>query len=157
MSEISLKIDGKEVKVPAGTTILEAAKKADITIPTLCAWQNINHTPGACRVCVVEVDGMRNLVASCVFPVSDNMVVHTNSARVRNARKMIIELLLANHPTECNFCIRNGNCELQKVAEFANVRRVRFEYPDFTKTEIDDSSPSIVRDNRLKSMIRVRQ
>ncbi|HEY9159819.1 MAG TPA: NADH-dependent [FeFe] hydrogenase, group A6 [Desulfomonilia bacterium] len=148
MSEVSLKIDGKEVKVPAGTTILEAAKKADITIPTLCAWQNINHTPGACRVCVVEVEGMRNLVASCVFPVSDNMVVHTNSARVRNARKMIIELLLSNHPSECNFCIRNGNCELQKVAEFANVRRVRFEYPDFTKAEIDDSSPSIVRDNR---------
>jgi iron-only hydrogenase group A len=148
MSEVSLKIDGKEVKVPAGTTILEAAKRADITIPTLCAWQNINHTPGACRVCVVEVEGARNLVASCVFPVSENMVVHTNSARVRSARKMIIELLLANHPTECNFCIRNGNCELQKVAEFANVRQVRFNYPDFTKSEIDNSSPSIVRDNR---------
>ena len=148
MSEVSLKIDGREVKIPAGTTILEAAKKADITIPTLCAWPNINHTPGACRVCVVEVDGMRNLVASCVFPVNDNMVVHTNSERVRSARKMIVELLLANHPTECNFCIRNGNCELQKVAEFTNVRRVRFEYPDFAENEIDNSSPSIVRDNR---------
>jgi len=148
MSEVKVKIDNREVMVPAGATILEAAKKAGITIPTLCAWTEMGHTPGACRVCVVEVEGMRNLVASCVYPVSDNMVVRTNSQRVRSARKMVVELLLSNHPAECNHCVRNGNCELQKVAEFTNVREVRFEYPTFPKDVIDHSSPSIVRDNR---------
>ena len=148
MSEVKIKIDNREVMVPAGATILEAAKKAGITIPTLCAWSHMGHTPGACRVCVVEIEGMRNLVASCVYPVSDNMVVRTNSQRVRSARKMVVELLLSNHPAECNHCVRNGNCELQKVAEYTNVREVRFEYPTFSKDVIDHSSPSIVRDNR---------
>jgi len=149
MALVSLTIDKIKVEVEAGATVLEAAKKAGIKIPTLCAWTEIGHTPGACRVCVVEVDGQRSLVASCVFPVSEGMVVHTSTDRVRAARKMVVELLLANHPTECNFCIRNGNCELQKVAEAAGVKEVRFPVPAFDKeATMDFSSPSIVRDSR---------
>ena len=142
-------IDNQNVQVEPGTTILQAAKKLGIKIPTLCAYEELDHHPGACRVCVTEVEGMRSLVASCVYPVADNMVVRTNSERVRTARRMVIELLLSNHPTECNHCVRNGNCELQKVAEFAGVREVRFPYPEFPKEGmIDMSSPSIVRDSR---------
>ena len=133
MALVSLTIDKRKVQVEAGTSILEAARVAGIKIPTLCAWTEIGHTPGACRVCVVEVDGQRALVAACVFPVTEGMVVHTSTGRVRAARKMVVELLLANHPTECNYCIRNGNCELQQVAEAAGVKEVRFPVPAFDK------------------------
>lgn len=149
MPKVSLTIDNTKVEVEAGSTILAAAKAAGINIPTLCAWQEIGHTPGACRVCVAEVEGQRSLVASCVFPVAEGMVVRTNSERVRSARKMVVELLLSNHPAECNFCVRNGNCELQKVAEHAGIKEVRF--PNIaqpTEGRIDTSSPSIVRDSR---------
>jgi iron-only hydrogenase group A len=149
MSTVKLTIDNREIEVKAGTTILEAAKKNGIKIPTLCAWTEIGHTPGACRVCMTEVEGQRSLIAACVFPVNEGMVVHTNTQKVRQARKMIVELLLANHPQECNFCVRNGNCELQKVAEFVGLREVRFDYTQFPKEGmIDSSSPSIVRDSR---------
>jgi NADH-quinone oxidoreductase subunit G len=149
MSTVKLTIDNRKVEVELGATILEAAQKAEIKIPTLCAWQEIGHTPGACRVCMTEVEGQRSLIAACVFPVSEGMVVHTNTEKVRLARKMVVELLLANHPQECTFCIRNGNCELQKVAEFVGLREVRFDYTQFPKdTMIDRSSPSIVRDSR---------
>lgn len=149
MPKVSLTIDKAKVEVEAGSTILAAAKAAGINIPTLCAWNEIGHTPGACRVCVVEVEGQRSLVASCVFPVAEGMIVRTNTERVRSARKMIVELLLSNHPTECNYCVRNGNCELQKVAEHAGIKEVRF--PNIAPPKegrIDMSSPSIVRDNR---------
>jgi len=146
---LNVTIDKQKVQVEPGTTILQAAKKLGIKIPTLCAYQELDHFPGACRVCVTEVEGQRSLVASCVFPVADNMVVHTNTERVRLARRMVVELLLASHPTECNHCVRNGNCELQKVAEFTGVREVRFPYPAFAaESMIDTSSPSIVRDSR---------
>jgi NADH-quinone oxidoreductase subunit G len=149
MSTVKLTIDNRKVEVEAGSTILEAARKAEIKIPTLCAWTEIGHTPGACRVCMTEVEGQRSLIAACVFPVAEGMVVHTNTEKVRMARKMVVELLLANHPQECNFCIRNGNCELQKVAEFVGLREVRFDYTQFDKEKmIDHSSPSIVRDSR---------
>jgi NADH-quinone oxidoreductase subunit G len=149
MALVNLKIDNINVQAEAGTTILQAARQAGIVIPTLCAWTEINHTPGACRVCMVEVDGQRSLIAACVFPVGEGMVVRTNSERVRLARKMVVELLLANHPVECNYCCRNGNCELQKVAEIVGIKDVRFDYPVFAKDElIDRSSPSIVRDGR---------
>ncbi|MDX9746118.1 MAG: NADH-dependent [FeFe] hydrogenase, group A6 [Syntrophales bacterium] len=149
MSLVNLKIDNIDVQAKAGTTILQAARQVGIVIPTLCAWTEINHTPGACRVCMVEVDGQRSLIAACVFPVGEGMVVRTNSARVRTARKMVVELLLSNHPLECNYCNRNGNCELQKVAEIVGLRDVRFEQPVFDKEEwIDHSSLSIVRDMR---------
>ena len=149
MSLVSLTIDNAKVQIEAGSTVLEAAKKAGIKIPTLCAWTEIGHTPGACRVCVAEVEGMKNLVASCVYPVTEGMVVRTSTERVRSARKMVVELLLANHPPECNFCVRNGNCELQKVAEYAGVKSLRFPYPEFPKEgAIDRSSPSVIRDSR---------
>ena len=93
MSLINLTIDNTKVQVEPGTTILEAARKIGIKIPTLCAWTEIHHTPGACRVCLTEVDGQRSLIASCVFPVNEGMVVHTNTERVRMARKMVVELL----------------------------------------------------------------
>ena len=149
MSAVNLTIDNIKVAVEPGTTIQQAAKQAGINIPTLCAMESIHHTPGACRVCVVEVEGQRSLVASCVFPVSEGMVVRTTTQRVRAARKMVVELLLANHPTECNQCIRNGNCDLQKVAEQAGLREVRFDVPAFPKDSlIDKSSPSVTRDSR---------
>ncbi len=149
MSTVKVTIDNRVVEVEAGTTILQAAKQNGILIPTLCAWTEAGHTPGACRVCMTEVEGQRSLIAACVFPVSEGMVIHTNTEKVRQARKMVVELLLANHPQECNFCIRNGNCELQKVAEFVGLREVRFDYTQFPKEGmIDRSSPSIVRDSR---------
>jgi iron-only hydrogenase group A len=149
MSRVTLTIDGKKVEVDAGTTILQAAGKVGIKIPTLCAWMEIGHTPGACRVCMTEVQGQRSLIASCVFPVSEGMVVKTNTQRVRLARKMVVEFLLSNHPAECNYCVRNGNCELQKVAEAVGLKRLRFDIPEFPeKGTIDRSSPSIVRDGR---------
>lgn len=149
MSTVKLTIDNRPIEVEAGTTILEAARSVGIKIPTLCAWTERNHTPGACRVCMTEVEGQRSLIAACVFPVAEGMVVHTNTEKVRQARKMVVELLLANHPQECNFCVRNGSCELQKVAEFVGLKEVRFEYTQFPKEGlIDRSSPSIVRDSR---------
>jgi iron-only hydrogenase group A len=146
---VKLTIDNRLVEAPAGSTILEAARGVGIKIPTLCAWTEIHHTPGACRVCMTEVEGQRSLIAACVFPVSEGMIVHTNTEKVRQARKMVVELLLANHPQECNYCVRNGSCELQKVAEFVGLKEVRFDYTQFPKEDmIDRSSPSIVRDSR---------
>lgn len=149
MRLITVTIDNREVEVEIGSTILEAANKAGIAIPTLCALPEIKHTPGACRVCVTEVEGQRSLVASCVFPVTEGMVVHTNSERVRKARRMAVELLLANHPPECTTCVRHGKCELQEVAEQVGLREIRFTTTFPPKEEvIDSSSPSIVRDTR---------
>ncbi len=149
MSTVKLTIDNRQVEAKAGATILEAARSVGIKIPTLFAWTEINPTPGACRVCMTEVEGQRGLIAACVFPVTEGMVVRTNTEKVRQARKMVVELLLANHPQECNYCVRNGSCELQKVAEFVGLKEVRFDYTSFPKEEmIDRSSPSIVRDSR---------
>jgi len=149
MALITVTIDNRSVEIEEGSAILEAAKKAGINIPTLCAMSEIGHTPGACRICVSEVDGVPGLVASCVYPVSDGMVVHTTTERVRKARKMVVELLLASHPPECTTCVRNGNCELQKLAEQLGVREVRFENTALPKEGlIDTSSPAIVRDPR---------
>ena len=149
MPQVTLTIDDKTVQVEAGSTVLQAAKQVGITIPTLCAWPEIHHTPGACRVCLTEVQGQRSLIASCVFPVSEGMVVKTNTERVRMARRMVVELLLSNHPAECNYCVRNGNCELQQVAEAVGLKRLRFAIPEFAgEAELDRSSPALVRDNR---------
>ena len=149
MSLVTVTIDKIKVQVEKGSTVLDAAKKAGIKIPTLCAWPEIGHQPGACRVCVVEVEGVRNLAASCVYPVDDGMVVHTATERVRRTRRLNVELLLSNHPTECNVCVRNGGCDLQKVAEQVGLREVRFALAEKNKeASMDTSSPSIVRDSR---------
>jgi iron-only hydrogenase group A len=143
---VNLTIDNQKIQVPDGTTVLEAARRIGMQIPTLCANLEINHTPGACRVCVVEVERSRNLVASCVYPVAEGMKVRTNSDRVRRARQTVIEFLLSDHPQDCTICQKNGHCELQSVAEQIGVREIRVPRTDFTDHRIDDSSPSLIRD-----------
>lgn len=142
---VRLTINGKEVEVENGTTILEAAKKANIHIPTLCYLPEVQAI-GACRVCLVEVEGIGNLQAACVHPVFDGMKVHTNTDRVRQARRFSVEMILSNHSTDCLACPRNLNCELQKVAHELGVSEIRFT-GEKSKGIVDESSPSIRRDN----------
>ena len=143
---VTLTIDNNKVQVPEGTTVLEAAKEIGVRIPTLCTMPEINHAPGACRVCVVEVERSRTLVASCVYPVAEGMKVKTNSERVRRARRGVIEFLLSDHPQDCNICQKHEHCELQAVAELVGVREIRVPRTDFTTHRIDDSSPALIRD-----------
>ena len=141
---IQLEINDIKINAEEGMTILDAAKSVGISIPTLCHLKDLAPT-GACRICSVEVDGQRGLVPSCAFPVYNGMVVHTNSARVRRARKTIVELLIENHPQDCLVCVRNKNCELQDLAETYSVREHR--YVGETKSHaIDISSTSMERD-----------
>ncbi|MTI79748.1 MAG: 2Fe-2S iron-sulfur cluster binding domain-containing protein [Firmicutes bacterium] len=150
MATVTLTIDNQKVEVEQGTTILEAAKNAGIEIPTLCYMKDINAI-GACRICVVEVEGARALQAACVAPVGEGMVVKTNSELVRKSRKMTLELILSDHPQECLTCLRNTNCELQALSEAFGLREVRFTRgaaKSATADDIDDSAPSIVRDPR---------
>ena len=139
---VTLTIDGQKVTVPANSTVLEAAEAAGIHIPTLCYLKDVSQT-GSCRVCVVEIGG--RLQASCVFPVSEGMEVRTNTPLVRESRRATVELLLSNHPQECLTCLRNQNCELQRLAQELNIREMRFEGAR-SHLPIDTSSPSIVRD-----------
>ena len=117
---VTLKIDNRTVEVPDGATILEAVKKCGITIPTLCYFKGLNDI-GACRVCVVEVEGEERLVAACNTPAADGMVVFTKSPRVREARKVNVELILSEHDCYCPACVRSGNCRLQEVANDLNI------------------------------------
>ncbi len=144
---VTLTINGRKIEAPEGTTILEAARSADIKIPTLCTLPEIHHAPGACRVCVVEVDRSRTLVASCVYPVAEGMKVKTNSERVRRARRSVVEFLLSDHPADCNICQKHEHCELQAVAELVGVRDIRVPRTVFNSRHIDTSSPSLVRDS----------
>ena len=141
---IKLKIDGIEVEVPKGTTILQAAKQVNIDIPTLCYLKEINAI-GDCRICIVEIEGKKGFTASCIQQVEDGMVVHTNTKDVTEARKVILDLILSNHNRDCLTCSRNGNCELQTLAERFNVKNIEYE-GEKTEHKIDDLSPSIVRD-----------
>ena len=143
MAMVNLTIDGVKVSVEAGTTVLKAAHAAGIKIPTLCWLKDINEI-GACRMCVVDV-GARALAAACVMPVSEGMVVKTNTPAVRAARKSVLELILSNHERKCLSCVRSQNCELQALAKELGVDESKFdgkniEYP------LDTFSPSIVRD-----------
>ncbi|WDU83913.1 NADH-dependent [FeFe] hydrogenase, group A6 [Caloramator sp. Dgby_cultured_2] len=142
MELVKLTIDGFEVEVPKGTTVLEAARKIGIEIPTLCYLKDVNKF-GACRVCVVEV-GPR-LLASCTLEAENGMVVKTNTQKVREARKAVVELILSNHKRECTTCIRSENCELQKVSKELNIRDLRFE-GEKTHEDIGSASASVVRD-----------
>lgn len=141
---VNLKIDGKEVQVKEGTTILQAARKANIDIPTLCFLKEINEV-GDCRMCITEVEGRKGFATSCIQKVEEGMVVHTNSPAVIEARKMVLDLILSNHHRDCLTCTRNGNCELQQLAMKYNVTDVRYEGAK-NEHKIDDISPSIVRD-----------
>ena len=141
---VHLTINNIKVNAEDGMTILEAAQSIGISIPTLCHLKDLTPT-GACRFCVVEVEGQKSLLPACAFPVFEGMVVDTNSPRVRRARKTIIELLVENHPQDCLVCVRNKNCELQDMAERYGVREHR--YSGSTKNHaIDVSSASIERD-----------
>lgn len=141
---VELTINDIKVKAEEGMTILDAAKSVGIYIPTLCHMKDLFPT-GACRICVVEVEGMRGLTPSCAYPVIEGMKVHTNSSRVRIARKTIIELLIENHPQDCLICVRNKNCELQDLSEKYSVREHR--YVGVKKDHaIDISSASMERD-----------
>lgn len=142
---INLTIDGVAVSVPEGSTVLEAAKLANINIPTLCYLKDVQQI-GACRLCLVQVEKARALAAACVMPVSEGMVVHTNTPALRAQRRVNLELLLSAHNRECTSCIRSENCELQALCREYGVK----EYPyDGAKKEaqIDELSPSIVRDS----------
>jgi len=142
---INLTIDNIPVTVPAGTTILEAARAAGIKIPSLCFLKDINEI-GACRICVVEVKGARSLVASCVYPVNEGMVVYTNTERVRHSRRLTMELILSNHRMDCLTCPRSNNCELRQLASDLGIDMVRYA-GDNIPPQIEDSALHLVRDN----------
>ncbi len=147
MNMINVKINGVEYSVPAGSTVLEACKYANIDIPTLCYLKDINEI-GACRLCLVEVTGARGMVAACVYPAADGMEIQTNTPKIRAARKTNLELVLSAHEKKCLTCIRSTTCELQKLAQEYKVDEDRFCYTDKAeKKPLDLSSPSIIRDN----------
>ena len=146
MEMVNLKINGMPISVPQGTTILEAARQMGIEIPTLCYLREINEI-GACRICTVEVKGMRNLVAACVYPVAEGMEVLTNSKRVFAARKMNLELILSTHERKCLSCVRSGNCELQKLCKDFRVYDETIYDGENEPHEHDDSAMHLVRDN----------
>ena len=123
---VTLYIDGKTVQVREGTTILEAARQVDIHIPHLCYLKDINEI-GACRVCCVEVEGERAMVASCNTPVREGMVVRTNSPRVRETRRVNVELILSQHSCRCATCVRSGNCQLQTLANDLGIIVIPYE------------------------------
>ncbi|HNR30650.1 MAG TPA: NADH-dependent [FeFe] hydrogenase, group A6 [Candidatus Hydrogenedentes bacterium] len=137
-------IDNVRVEVPAGTTILDAAKQAGVKVPTLCYLKDVQAI-GACRVCLVEVQGARTLVASCVTPVADGMVVHTNTKRARGARRTVVELLLSDHQGDCQTCERNDDCELQALARDLGINDITYVGAKSTRY-VDDSTPALIRD-----------
>ncbi len=141
---VNITINGKAYEVDAGQTIMQAADACGYHIPRLCYHPDLS-IEGACRVCIVEVEGQRNYVASCAYPVNEGMVIATNSAAIRRARRDIVELLVDNHPQDCHTCERDGNCELQTLAFAMGIRKRHFE-GERKKFEQDLSSPSVVRD-----------
>lgn len=148
MELIKLNIDNRTVEVEKGTTIFHAAKKLGIEIPTLCYMNlkdlNIEHKPGGCRVCVVEVEGRRNLAPSCATACHEGMVVQTHSMRVLNARRTVLELILSDHPFDCLICAKSGNCDLQDMAIKMGVRNIP--YQGEKSTYKPDFSPAIIRE-----------
>ncbi len=142
---IPVTIDGVQVEVPAGSTVLEAAHKANVKIPTLCFLKDINETAN-CRICVVECGG-RTLQAACVLPVTPGMVVKTNTPAVREARRMNLELILSNHDKKCLTCVRSENCELQTLCKELGVENSERFAGARNEYEVDSSSDSIVRNN----------
>ena len=140
----NIEVNGKEIQARRGETILEALNQNGIKVPTLCNMKNFSPT-GACRICVVEVEGKEGLIPSCSQPVEEWMKIKTHSPKVIKARKTIVELLLSNHPDDCLYCERNGSCELQDLSAEMNIRERRITAKKL-KHKIDQSSPSIVRD-----------
>ncbi|HKJ77980.1 MAG TPA: 2Fe-2S iron-sulfur cluster-binding protein, partial [Prolixibacteraceae bacterium] len=148
MDTVQLKIDNKPVVVKKGTTILEAASEIGVHIPTLCHMKlqdlNIENKPGGCRVCVVEVEGRKNLAPACCTEVNDGMVVNSHSIRAINARRTVLELILSDHPADCLICAKSGKCELQSMAHDQGIRKIHF--PGEQSTYREDTSPAIIRE-----------
>ena len=149
MDMINLTIDGQAVQVEKGSTILDAAKKLGIEIPTLCHLHmheiGLNNQPASCRVCVVEVEKRRNLAPACATPVAEGMVVHTNTPKVLEERRTLLELMLSDHPKDCLTCAKAGECDLQKVSEKMGIRKIRVTGTAQSTYPLD-TSVSIVRD-----------
>lgn len=147
MEKIKITIDHRQLEVERGVTILEAAAGAGIKIPTLCHMKlhdlNFENKPGSCRICVVEVAGRRNLAPACKTEATDGMVIKTHSSRVLNARQTVLELILSNHPNECLICTKNGDCELQSMAQDLGIKEMPFEGE--MSSFMMDMSPSLIR------------
>ena len=143
-NQVNVKINGLAYSVPKGSTILNACKGAGVDVPTLCFLEDVSQN-ASCGICVVEVKGGKSLIRSCITEVFENMEISTNSIKVREARKMNLELILANHPNDCLNCLRNQNCELQTMAANLGIKEGRF-----VRTKpmdmLDESSLSITRD-----------
>lgn len=146
MGDITIKMNGMNVTAPAGSTILEAARLAQIEIPTLCYLKEINEI-GACRMCVVEVKGARSLVTACVYPINEGMEVWTNTPKVMDSRRKTLQLLLSNHKKECLSCVRSGNCELQQLCRDLGVSDEHVYDGEMTEYAIDDSAVHMIRNN----------
>ena len=148
MENLTVKVNGVEVSVPKGTTVLEAAHIAGIEIPTLCYMKEINEI-GACRICITEVNEGRGfrLVAGCVYPCTDGMEIRTNTPNVINSRRKTLELILSTHERKCLSCVRSGNCELQTLANELGVEMEDNYDGETNKYEIDDSAAHMYRDN----------
>lgn len=148
MDTVNLTIDNKPVVVKSGTTILEAAAGVGLHIPTLCHMKlddlNIENKPGGCRICVVEVEGRRNLAPACCTDVSEGMQINTHSMRVINARRTVMELILSDHPFDCLICAKSGNCDLQDMAHNLGIREIHYKGEQSTYRE--DTSPAIIRE-----------
>ncbi|MDA3866689.1 MAG: NADH-dependent [FeFe] hydrogenase, group A6 [Salinivirgaceae bacterium] len=150
MKNIKITIDNRQIEVPEGTTIYHAAKQLGIDIPVLCYMElkdmNIENKPAGCRICVVEVEGRNNLAPSCSTKCADGMVIKTNTPRVLNARRTVLEFILSDHPKDCLTCAKSGNCELQDMAVKLGVRKIHNEDISEMSTYKIDYSPSIIRD-----------
>ncbi len=141
---IRLEVNGRSIEAEKGETILSALNRHGMHVPTICSMKDLSPS-GACRMCVVEVEGSENLVPSCSFPIEGPMKIMTHSPRVLRARKTNVELLLSNHPDDCLYCERNGSCELQSLSEDLNIRERRIPGKR-SPHKIDKSSPAIIRD-----------
>lgn len=144
-SDVEIEINGRAFKVPLGTTILDACKANNIHIPTLCYHEDL-CLAGVCRICAVEIEGMRTLQAACTYPVTNKLKIQTTTEKVRKARRHIIDLLLSEHCGECYSCHRNNNCELQSLAKEYGVDSYRFGHIEKKRFPIDRSSYSVIRD-----------
>ena len=144
MSTITLSIDRQQVTVPEGVTVLEAARSAGIYIPTLCAGDGLEPY-GACRMCIVEIEGMRGFPTSCTTVATDGMTVSTDTERVSTVRRMICEMLISDHPADCLSCTSNQKCELQKIASYLGVTEKRLARIE-REPVVDDSNPFFIRD-----------
>lgn len=150
METVKLTIDNKTIEVPKGTTIHKAARELGIEIPVLCYMRlddlNIENKPAGCRICVVEVEGRRNLAPSCATNCEEGMVVRTHTTRVLNARRTVMEFILSDHPKDCLVCAKSGNCDLQSLAQYLGIREIPGEEIAEMSTYRKDTSPSIIRD-----------